>query len=71
MALRCKDVFSESSNKESAVIAAAWECRGVVGESEEAYSRPRESLSLPHIIQLDSGGLIWTPVDWVPSQISC
>ena len=41
MALRCEDVFSKSSNKESAVIAAAWECRGIVGESEEAYLRPR------------------------------
>ncbi len=41
MALRCEDIFSESSNEESAVIAAAWECKGVVGKSEEAYSRPR------------------------------
>ena len=40
MALRCEDIVSESSNKESAVIAAAWEYRGVVGESEEAYWRP-------------------------------
>jgi len=41
VALRCEDVFSKSSNKESAAIAAAWECRGVVGESEEAHLRPR------------------------------
>ncbi len=41
MALRCEDVFSESSNEESTVIAAAWECKGVVKKSEEAYSRPR------------------------------
>ena len=46
MGLRCEDVFSESSNEESAVITAAWECRGVVGESEEAYSRPRTQHSV-------------------------
>ena len=41
MALRCEDIVSESSNEESAVIAAAWEFRRVVEESEEVYSRPR------------------------------
>ena len=46
MALRCEDVFSKSSNKESAVITAAWECKGVIGESEEAYSRPRAQCSV-------------------------
>ena len=46
MALRCEDVFSESSNKESAAIAAAWECKGVVGKSEEAYLRPRAQRSV-------------------------
>ncbi len=41
VALRCEDIFSESSNKECAAIAAAWGYRGIVRESEEAYSRPR------------------------------
>ena len=41
MALKCKDILSKSSNKESAAITAAWECRGVLGVSEEAYLRSR------------------------------
>ena len=41
MALRYKNVVSKPSNKESAAITAAGECREIVGKSEEAYSMPR------------------------------